>query len=393
MRVALFTDTYLPDVNGVSKTLARWVRYLESKNVPVKIFAPNPQQRDVEMHRDVVQRLYSIPFLLYPEVRLGIPNPIQIKKTLRAFRPTIVHVATPFNIGLYGHRYARKHQIPLVASYHTHFDQYLAYYKIQWLEGILWKYMNWFHQDCEKVYVPSPSTLDHLETKGFPRSQMEVWGRGVDLGQFSPNVDRAGVMARYGFNADKFLVLYVGRLAPEKNLDVFLDVYKRLSASHPDRFQFAIAGDGPLYEELVAEYPRESHPDLSFLGFIQGKELGELYAAADTMLFPSPTETFGNVVLESMASGTPVIGAAAGGVKDNIRHGQTGLLCEPGDTDAFEDALMRVYREDNFRNLLSQSAREYAVQQSWDRIFANLLASYQEVAEHQKQNSLLTYSV
>ncbi|GIQ70918.1 glycosyltransferase family 1 protein [Xylanibacillus composti] len=379
MRVALFTDTYLPDVNGVSKTLARWVDYLESRHIPVKIFAPDHQERDAGTDGDVVQRLYSIPFILYPQCRLGIPNPIHIKKTLRDFNPTVVHVATPFNIGLYGHHYAVKHGIPLVASYHTHFDQYLAYYKIQWVESVLWKYMHWFHQDCKKIFVPSQSTLEHLIGKGFDAGKMDIWGRGVDLTRFTPHVDREAVLERWGIAKDRFVVLYVGRLAPEKSLHMLFDTYQALPEHIRRRCSFLIAGDGPQYKELLETYEPADYPDVHFLGFQEGRTLSDLYAAADVFFFPSATETFGNVVLEAMASGTPVIGADAGGVRDNVQHGRNGYLCPPGETQAFTDALIRLYEDDWQRVRLGHGAREYASRQTWDQIFSRLLQAYTEV--------------
>jgi glycosyltransferase involved in cell wall biosynthesis len=376
MRVALFTDTFLPDVNGVSKTLARWVKYLENHNVEVQVFAPSPQAGGANVQQDSVHRMYSVPFLLYSELRLGIPNPIEVNKKLKEFKPTIIHCATPFNVGLYGHHHAMKHNIPFVASYHTHFDQYLEHYNIQFIAQTLWKYMLWFHQDCKKIYVPSPSTGDHLVLNGFEKDKIEVWGRGVDISVFNPDVDRKHVLATHNISNDKIVVLYVGRLAPEKNVDIFLEVYKRFSKKYPGKYQFVLAGDGPLNEELHGAFPAHENPDLSFLGFIQGKALSEVYAAADVMLFPSATETFGNVVLEAMASGTPVIGAAAGGVKDNIQHEQTGLLCEAGDANGFESALLRLVEHEAFRQQLAHSGRAYVEQQSWDRIFGDLLKSY-----------------
>lgn len=379
MRVALFTDTYLPDVNGVSKTLARWVNYLQKNNVEVRVFAPSIPKEGFSDQGDTVHRMFSVPFMLYSELRLGIPNPIQVNKLLDEFQPTIVHCATPFNIGLYGHRYAMKHKIPFVASYHTHFDQYLSHYNIEFIEQTLWKYMKWFHQECRKIYVPSPSTGDYLVEQGFEAGVIEVWGRGLDLSTFTPLVDRKRVLAGHGVSDEKFVVLYVGRLAPEKNVDVFFEVYKRFSKKYPGKFQFVLAGDGPLNDELRGAFPKDENPDLSFLGFIQGKALAEIYAAADVFLFPSATETFGNVVLEAMGSGTPVIGAAAGGVKDNIQHERTGLLCEPGNAHAFEMSLLRLAEDRDLRMEMVREGLAYVEQQSWDRIFGKLLESYRKV--------------
>ncbi|MEC0230247.1 glycosyltransferase family 4 protein [Paenibacillus alba] len=383
LRIALFTDTFLPDINGVAKTLGRWTRFLESKGVECQVFAPTSLTADDnDMFR--VERFYSIPFLLYPECRLAIPNPVQLRKALHAFQPTLIHCATPFNLGLFGLYYARKHRTPLVASYHTHFDQYLSHYKIPWVEPTLWKYMQWFHQSCQRVYVPSQSTLDHLHAKGL--RELEIWSRGVDTERFQPLVDRKSVLEAYGVDPAKFVMLYVGRLAPEKSVDVALDSYAALPAEVKENCHLIIAGDGPSASYLRECY--EGDPGISFTGFVQGTRLAELYAAADVFLFPSATETFGNVVLEAMASGTTVIGPSAGGVMDIIEHEVTGLLCPPGDIAAFTQALLRLYVSQETCSKLALAGREYALHQSWDEIFNKLLASYEEVVYGTSGNPL-----
>lgn len=380
MKVALFTDTYLPDVNGVARTLGRWVDFLNEKGISCKVFAPSHEMKQAGVQANVVERFHSIPFLLYPELRLGIPNPINIRKTLKEFQPDIIHLATPFNMGLYGHRYAKKHNIAMVASYHTHFDQYLEYYKITWVENILWRYMIWFHQDCEKIYVPSQSTKAHLEKRGF--KGLEIWSRGIDTKHFHPYVDRKQVLSKHGIDAQKFVILFVGRLAPEKGIDVLFESFKRLRPEIKENAELVLVGDGPLSKELQEQY--EGAEGIRLLGFMEGQKLSELYAAADVFFFPSATETFGNVVLEAMASGTPVVGAAAGGVKDNIRHRRTGLLCTPEQADEFKSALELLYNDPTMRQLMAAEARAYCMEQTWDSIFERLLLSYQEVIEKNK---------
>lgn len=374
MRVAFFTDTFLPDVNGVAKTLGRWTKYLESRGVECLVFAPTSIASG-ESSTAIVERFYSIPFLLYPECRLAIPNPLHIRKSLHAFKPTIIHCATPFNLGLVGMHYARKHQIPLVASYHTHFDQYLSHYNIQWAHATLWKYMLWFHQDCRKVYVPSPSTLEHLSMKGI--ANLEIWGRGVETDRFRPHVNRHEVLSSYGIEPSKFVLLYVGRLAPEKSMHVVFEAFHALQPRIKQNCHLIVAGDGPLAEGLHESY--KSDHQVTFTGFKQGKALSDLYAAADCFLFPSATETFGNVVLEAMASGTSVIGAAAGGVLNNIRHGTTGLLCPPGDVSAFVNAVESLYLHPDYNRELAIGGRAYSLEQSWDAIFKRLFESYLDV--------------
>ncbi|WP_438444608.1 glycosyltransferase family 4 protein [Gorillibacterium sp. sgz5001074] len=376
MKVAIFTDTFLPDVNGVARTLGKWVRYLESQGATCRVFAPQSEGgAGTDYNNTMVERFYSIPFLLYPECKLAIPNPITIKKTLMEFKPDIIHCATPFNLGLYGLHYAKKHKIPVVASYHTHFDQYLQYYKIQWVEGMLWRYLGWFHQTCRRIYVPSMSTLHYLEERGF--HNLEVWSRGVDVSRFHPDVDRQAVLENAGADPDKFTMLYVGRLAPEKSVDVLIDAYNRLPDRIREQSQIILAGDGPLFKELTETY--KDRADMKFLGFVQGQELSNLYAASDLFVFPSATETFGNVVLESMASGTPVIGAAAGGVQDTVRHMQTGWLCPVGDAEAFAGAIESLFDNPGLRSSMAKAGREYSLLQSWDSIFSRLLDSYRQV--------------
>lgn len=271
--------------------------------------------------------------------------------------------------------YARKNHIPLVASYHTHFDQYLSHYKIQWVESTLWKYMLWFHQDCRKIYVPSQSTLEHLEKKGL--GNIEIWSRGVETDRFRPHVNRQEVLASYGIDSRKFVLLYVGRLAPEKSIDIVFDTYHALAPEIKANCHLIVAGDGPLSSTYREQYNDDC--SITFTGFVQGKALSDLYAASDCFLFPSATETFGNVVLEAMASGTAVVGAAAGGVKDNIQHGTTGTLCEPGDSSAFAAAVECLYRRPEYRRSLAIGGREYSLRQSWDQIFFRLFESYLEV--------------
>ncbi|MFW9331895.1 glycosyltransferase family 4 protein [Paenibacillus polymyxa] len=376
LRVALFTDTYTPDVNGAALTLERWIGYLETHGVSTLVFAP-----EADHHLSSgpgVERFRSIPFLLYRECRLAIPNAKQINERLSAFSPHLIHVATPFNLGLYGTSYAAKHHIPLVASYHTHFDKYLEYYKLRWLEPALWRYMLWFHRHCERVYVPSRSTMELLRNKGM--GQLEIWGRGIDTDRFQPTVNREAIWEKWGVHADAFVILYVGRLAPEKGIDTLLDSYLQLPDDVRAASVLVIAGDGPLFKYKTAADIGVPEHTVHWLGFVKGAELAELYAAADVFLFPSTTETFGNVVLEAMASGTPVIGANEGGVKDNIIDGKTGLLCPAGDAAAFAKAVLLLYEDAPLRDFLSRTGRAYSLEQTWDRIFERLLDSYMDAA-------------
>lgn len=379
MRLALFTDTFAPEINGVARTLERWSDYLRERDVPCLVFAPDPAAATAREASPFVERFASLPFFLYPECRLALPNPLHVRRALEAFKPTTIHVATPFNMGLFGIHYAKKHRIPLVASYHTHFDRYLAFYNIQWMVKMLWRYINWFHADCRSIFVPSKSTLQDLKERGWDEKRLEVWTRGVDTKSYHPNVNKTRLLAEHGLEGSRYIVFYAGRLAPEKNVDVAVAAFAKFRRDVCQDAALVIAGDGPSMENLKEQALHAGIP-VRFLGFTAMPELQQWYAAADVFLFPSPTETFGNVVLEAMACGTPVICADTGGVVDTVRHEWNGLRCEPGSVDSFSGALERLYRDEGLRNKFMARGLAHSMRQSWDVIFDGLLAKFEEAS-------------
>lgn len=387
MRVALFTDTYAPDVNGVARTLERWSAYLRSRGIPCLVFAPDPASPASYEASPFVERFASFPFFLYPECRLALPNPLHVRRALDEFAPTIIHVATPFNMGLLGIRYAKKHRIPLVASYHTHFDRYLAFYNIHWMVKMLWRYINWFHADCRSIFVPSNSTLLELKERGWDENRLAVWTRGVDTKSYHPNVDRASLFAKHGIPENPFTVFYAGRLAPEKNADVAIAAFAKFQREACKDAVLVLAGDGPSMDALRAQ-ALHAGINVHFLGFTHMPELQQWYAAADAFLFPSSTETFGNVVLEAMACGTPVICADTGGVTDTVQHEWNGLLCEQGNADAFSAALVRLYRDEALRGRITARGLAHSLRQSWDAIFDELLERFDLAADPGGRSSI-----
>lgn len=371
MRIAIFTDTFSPEINGVARTLDRLAKYLEKAHIEYQIFAPDAGS-SVPFEPQVT-RLTSIPFLLYPECRIAFPNPLQLKQNIEQFNPTLIHIATPFNVGLFGLNYGKKLNIPMVASYHTHFDQYLQYYHLQIFEKWLWSYMRWFHQSMERVFVPSQSTKETL-IKHRIHQDVEIWSRGVDYTFYSPFKRKNDVRTRYQIQ-EKYLLLYVGRIAPEKDIHIVLETFQALPEQIKRETHLLLVGDGPLLKEIR----EHNHPQITFTGFLEGEELAEIYASADLFLFPSPTETFGNVVLEALASGVPVIGADSGGVKHLIQHKKNGFLCTPQDTHAFVQAVVHVLTDLDLHRTMSREARKYALGLSWEHIFQRLISSYQDV--------------
>lgn len=258
-----------------------------------------------------------------------------VREELQLFQPDIIHVATPFNMGLCGLHYAKKLNIPVVGSYHTNFDKYLAYYDMQFLSRVLWKYMHWFHRPLKKIFVPSTDTKEQLQKRGF--TNLSIWSRGVDISTYHSNYNEQRVRDAYQIK-EKYILLYVGRISPEKDVNLLPDINKKLLQKGIDNVHWLIVGDGPLKDEME----QTASTNMTFAGYITGEDLAEIYAAANLFVFPSATETFGNVVLESMACGTPVIGVNAGGVRTIIKDGVTGILCEEKDNDAFTEAIVRM---------------------------------------------------
>ncbi|WP_045514926.1 glycosyltransferase family 4 protein [Neobacillus niacini] len=372
MKIAIFSDTFYPDVNGVAKTLKKFTHYLEGQHITYKVFAPNPGSN--EYVSDHIHRLKSLSFFLYPECRLAFPNFIQVKSEIEQFSPDLIHVATPFTVGLCGLYFAKKFNIPVVGSYHTDFNDYLQFYDLEFLSNPLWKYMKWFHSPLKKLFVPSIDTLEKLKCRGF--SNLEIFPRGVDCQLYHPNYQKEVVLNRYEI-PKKFLLTFVGRLAPEKDLKTLMKIANSLPPELNKQVHWLIAGDGPLLEELKMA----AQSNMTFTGYLKGVGLAEVYSATDLFVFPSPTETFGNVVLEALASGTPVIGANAGGVKNIISNGVTGHLCEPGDAEDFVNRIVQLLGNGPFRRQMALNARKYALTQKWDQIFENLLNHYSTVID------------
>lgn len=374
MKIAIFTDTFVPDVNGVAKTLKRYTEYLNQNEIEYRVFAPKATKES--QFTSQVLGFKSMPFLLYPECRIALPNMLHIKEEIIAFQPDIIHVATPFNMGLCGVHYAKKFGIPLVGSYHTDFDKYLEHYHLQLFNDLLWKYLKWFHRPMERIFVPSMDTKERLTSHDF--RNIAIWPRGIDGDIFHRDYDKETIRKKYGVT-EKYLLLYVGRIASEKDVMLLPEIAERLPETLKKQVHWLIVGDGPMKESLAKTAP----VNMTFTGFLEGYELANVYAAGDVFVFPSASETFGNVVLESLACGTPVIGANAGGVRTIIQHGQTGLLCEEKQSNQFAEAIEHLLTNEELCTAMGESCFQYGQKQSWDRIFHTLLSGYQEVLKRQ----------
>jgi phosphatidylinositol alpha 1,6-mannosyltransferase len=368
MRVSLITETYFPQVNGVSRTLGELVRHLNECGDTVQLIHPHygHPPADDQVH---LVRAVNLPF--YKELFLPLPPFGSVRRAIDGFRPDVVHIATEATLGLSLLRHVLARKIPTVSSFHTNFDQYSRHYHVGWAKGTIWRYLRWFHNRTRETYVPSRTTIQGLEKLGFER--LVLWPRGVDSTLFRP--DRPGreeIRQRLGWGPDDLVISYVSRLAPEKNVSHLADALAIVAARRPDA-RILFVGDGPSRGELERRIGSVAH----FAGYRTGHDLADHFAAGDIFAFSSLTETFGNVVLEAMASGMPVVALRAGGVGDTVQHETTGLLVEPNDPpDRFAEALLSLVTEPARRLAMAASARAYARSQSWDGIMGALRERY-----------------
>jgi glycosyltransferase involved in cell wall biosynthesis len=374
MKILYFTDTYLPQVNGVTNTLDKLARYMDNNKIGYMFFAPYYEDSSSIFEEKNIRRFKSISLPAYPECRLSIPFYSNLCRIADKFKPDIVHLMTPAGLGLAGLRYAQDRGLPVVSSFTTSFDVYLKYYKLGFLNNLIWSFFKWFHNSCSINFCPSLDTSQMLKSKGI--KNVKLWSRGIDTDIFNPT--RRSEDLRNSFNAEgKITFLYVGRLAPEKDLDILMESIRQINYLYPDKAQFVIAGDGPS----AAQLRRSAPGNVIFTGYLKGEKLSSLYASCDVFAFPSSTETFGNVVLEAMASGLPVVAVNSGGVKDSIINGYNGFLCNPRDTKNFTDAVSRFIDDKTLINKMSSNAREYTIKKSWNSIYDQLVSDYNILTE------------
>jgi glycosyltransferase involved in cell wall biosynthesis len=373
MRVTLVTETFFPQLNGVSRTLGQLERHLSEAGDDVQVVHPFYGKRpEIARARALMVRSVVLPF--YKELRLPLPPFGRVHRAIDRFRPDLIHIATEATLGLSVLRFALRRRIPVVSSFHTNFDQYSAHYGVGWARGLIWRYLRGFHNRTRETYVPSPTTIADLEARGFER--LRLWPRGVDSHLFRPDRSaRDAIRRQLGFGPDDIVIGYVGRIAAEKNIGYLTDALAKVGQERP-AVRFLFVGDGPSR----AEVQDRMGPNARAVGYQRGEALADHYAACDLFAFASLTETFGNVILEAMASGLPVVALRAGGPGDIVRPGITGTLIDPSEPpDRFADALIALVDDPSLRRRTAASARAYALDQSWDAIMGALRDRYQHV--------------
>ena len=369
MRIAIFSEVYWPMVSGVGVTLVRLVDALGALGHEVRVYSATyplpPGQRD----RPEAHRSHGIPLFLYPDVQWAFPRQRALTEDLRRFEPDVVHVATEFSMGLAGMKAARQLGIPLVASAHTDYQKYAHRYRVEWVVQMGWVYLRWFYGHAHRVLVPSGFFERVLNSRGIHHTAL--WTRGVDTSCFSPAHRSESWRARFGVGPDDLLVTYIGRLAREKDLGRLLEAWAGLP-NRPANAQLVLVGQGPLESEIRGRERDGVHLG----GLLTGQALSEAYASADLFVFPSTTETFGNSLLEAMASGLPCLTVRAGGIPEFARDGANALMVAPHDTAAIGEGLSRLLSDTALRARLREGGLETARSRPWGAIYAGLLEQY-----------------
>jgi glycosyltransferase involved in cell wall biosynthesis len=368
LRVALFSGNYNYVRDGANQALNRLVGYLLRQGVQVRIYSPTVAEPAFPATGDVV----SIPAVPIPgrsEYRLGLALPGAARRDLADFNPNVVHVSTPDIVGHRAVSWARRHKVAVVASVHTRFDTYLAYYHMQALEPLARGIMRRFYHRCEVVMAPAPSTAAILRAQRMNRD-ITIWTRGIDRDQFNPERRDMAWRQSLGIADDEMVIAFLGRVVMEKGLDVFADAVHAF-ASRGLKHRVLVIGEGP-----ARSWFEEQLPDAIFLAQLTANELPRALASADVFLNPSVTEAFGNVTLEAMASELPVIAAESTGATNLVRQGVTGTLVDGGEPDEFADALEAYARDPELRRLHGKAGLEIAKRMDWDSINAAVVRAY-----------------
>ncbi|HEX4215390.1 MAG TPA: glycosyltransferase family 1 protein [Candidatus Dormibacteraeota bacterium] len=368
MRIAIVTETFLPNVNGVVTRLCHALEDLTRMGDEVLLVTPDEGLREYGGAR--IHPVRGLPLPLYPEVRLAPPRPT-VTWALDAFRPDVVHAVNPALLGWNAVRYARSRHVPLLCSFHTYLPRYLHHYHLGAMEPLAWELLRTVHNQAARTLCLSHAVESDLHSHGFERLRIG-WRGGVAIDRFDPSHRSAEMRHRLsGGHPERPLLLYVGRLSAEKSVERLAPMLRELPGC-----SLALVGEGPhrgTLEQELAGLPA------TFAGCLTGQDLVAAYASADLFVFPSETETLGLVLLEAMASGCPVIAARAGGIPEIVEHGVNGVLCEPGRPEAMA-AEVRGLLEDRDRTArLRNAGLETAQDWSWPAAAVNLRSHYIEL--------------
>ena len=368
LRVALFSGNYNYVRDGANQALNRLVGYLLRQGVHVRVYSPTVKEPAFPATGDVV----SIPAIPIPgrsEYRLPIAVPARVRRDLAEFNPNVVHVSSPDIVAHRAVSWARRHKVAAVASVHTRFETYLAYYHLQFLEPDVRAILRRFYHRCEVVLAPAESTAMVLRAQRMNRD-IAIWGRGVDREQFNPERRDLEWRRSVGVPDDEMVIVFLGRIVMEKGLEVFAEAILNL-IDRGVRHRVLVIGEGP-----ARPWFEQQLPDAIFVGEQTGPDLARALASADVLLNPSTTEAFGNVTLEAMACGLPVVAAQASGTSNLVRDGWTGRLVDGSAPEEFADALAAYAEDPELRRRDGEAGLALAKRMDWDTINSAVIRAY-----------------
>lgn len=353
MKVTFVTDTYSPQANGVATTLERLVRGLRDRGHTVDVVRPAVLACEEEG-----LKVPSVGFPGYKEVRFGFPMKLILQSRWFKDRPDVIYVATETPLGASAISAARALGIPAASGFHTNFQQYVAHYQMPILEKATLSYLRRLHNRSSCTFVPSRDVIDDLDAKGF--ENLHLLPKGVDTRLFSPKRRSASLRQKWGSSEGGLVGLYVGRMAAEKNLPLVVEAFLAIQKRFPD-FKGVLVGDGPKLAEV-----QKMHPQFIYAGVLRGEELAEHYASADLFLFPSITETFGNVTMEALASGLAVVAYDYAAARQHIVTGENGFAVPFDDSAAFVESALKAAQMDLTE--IRKRARSTARKVRWKKV-------------------------
>ena len=379
IKVAFFSDVLLRDIDGALKTMYQLIDRIPTDQFEFMFITGTPPKKPLP------HRLLKVPSIVIPcnaSYKIALPRfyKLKILKELDDFRPDVIHVATPSGLGLLGVKYAEQNNIPTISIYHTHYVSYVKYYFgfIPLVEKAVNKWIlkryDEFYNHINLSYIPSQLMVDAMVGYGVQRERLKVWARGINTKLFNPEKRDLAYIQGITKN-DKPKVLFASRLVWEKNLETLFSIYDDLSRQALD-VNLIIAGDGKNVKEA-----KERMPEAFFLGFLPHNELARVYASCETMVFPSISETYGNVVVEAMACGCVPIIARGGGSQALVKNGETGFLCEPNNAEEYVQHIKELLSDKELIENIKQQGFEYTSGLSWERLSRTYFSDIKKLAE------------
>ena len=362
LRIAVVTETWPPEVNGVAMTLAKLVQGLSHRNHDVQLIRPRQTKTDSPMSDSSLEEVLmrGMPIPRYPELKLGLPSKKTLVKTWTLRRPDVVHIATEGPLGWSALQAAKVLKLPVTSDFRTNFQSYSKHYGVGWLRKPIVAYLRKFHNATACTMVPTRELMRTLSQNGF--ANLKVVSRGVDTKLFNISKRDTSLRSSWGATDDIKVLISVGRMAPEKNLDQVLKAYEALKVTG-QAFKLVMVGDGPLKEQFQKRYP-----EIIFPGMLSQSNLATYYASSDLFIFPSQTETFGNVTLEALASGIPVLAFDCAAARDWVQTGVNGWLVAENNPEGFAAQAVTIFNSKDLLDQITKSTRQQVVHLDWDQI-------------------------